>query len=43
MPDAQLDCSYWDEAKVHILNFKTTWLEFQMPSETAAEQDKAKL
>ena len=31
----QWDCCSRGEAKVHILDFKTTWSEFQMPSQTA--------
>ena len=31
------------EAKVRILNFKTTWPEFQKASQTAIEQGEAKL
>ena len=36
----------WDpcrqgEAKVRIINYKTTWLEFQKASQTATEQGKA--
>ena len=35
----------WDrcrrgEAEVRIINFKTTWLEFQMPSQTAPAEAK---
>ena len=38
----------WDrcrrgEAEVRILNFKTTWSEFQKASQTATEQGKTKL
>ena len=29
------------EAKVHILDFKTTWLELKKPCQTAAVQDEA--
>ena len=29
------------EAKVHILDFKTTWLELKKPCQTAAVQGKA--
>ena len=31
------------KAKLHILDFKTTWSEFQKPSQTAAEQSEAEL
>ena len=31
------------EAKVRILDFKTTWSEIQKPSQTAAERGKAEL
>ena len=31
------------KAELHILNFKTTWSEFEMGSQTAAERGKAKL
>ena len=31
----QWDCCCRGEAKVRIINFKTTWSEFQMPSQTA--------
>ena len=31
------------KAKVRILDFKTTWSEFQKPSQTAAEQGEAEL
>ena len=33
--DAKSNCSRQGEAKVRIINFKTTWSEFQMPSQTA--------
>ena len=36
----QLDCSCRGEAEVHILDFKTTWSEFQMPSQTAPAEAK---
>ena len=32
----QSDCSRRGEAEVRIFNFKTTWSEFQKPSQTAA-------
>ena len=32
---AQLDYCRQGEAEVRILDFKTTWSEFQMPSQTA--------
>ena len=31
------------KAELHILNFKTTWSEFQKGSQTAAERGEAKL
>ena len=31
------------EAELRILDFKTTWSEFQKPSQTAAEQGKDEL
>ena len=31
------------KAEVHILNFETTWSEFQKPSPTAPTQGEAKL
>ena len=31
------------EAELRILDFKTTWSEFQKPSQTASEQGKAEL
>ena len=39
----QSDCCRRGEAEVHILDFKTTWSEFQKPSQTAAEQGNAEL
>ena len=39
----QSDCYRRWEAKVDILNFETTWLEFQKASQTATEGGKAKL
>ena len=43
VPDAKSDCFRRGEAKVRILNFKTTWSEFQKPSQTATERGKAEL
>ena len=40
---AQSDCCGRGEAKVRILDFKTTWSEFQKPSQTAAVRGKAEL
>ena len=37
------DCCRRGEAEVRILNFKTTWSEFQRASQTATEWGKAKL
>ena len=39
----QLDHYRRGEAKVHLLNFKTTWSEFQKTSQTAPEQVEAEL
>ena len=35
---------YWNTtaAEVHILNFKTTWSEFEVPSQTATTEAKAR-
>ena len=33
----------WGKAKLRILDFKTTWSEFQKPSQTAAKRGKAEL
>ena len=35
-PDVQSDRCHRGEAKVHILDFKTTYQEFQMPRQTTA-------
>ena len=35
VPYAKSDCFRRGEAEVLIINFKTTWSEFQMPSQTA--------
>ena len=40
VPEAKSDCSYRGEAKVRIFNFKTTWSEFQRPSQTAPAEAK---
>ena len=40
VPDAKSDCSRRGEAEVRILNFKTTWSEFQRPSQTDPAKDK---
>ena len=37
---AQLDCCRRGEAEVRIIKFKTTWSEFQMPSQTAPAEAK---
>ena len=39
----QSDCCHQGEAKIRILDFKTTWLEFQKPSQNAAMQGEAEL
>ena len=36
----QWDCCCRGEAKVRIIDFKTTWSEFQMPSQTAPAEAK---
>ena len=41
VPDTKSDCSCRGEAEVRILDFKTTWLEFKKPCQTAAVQGKA--
>ena len=38
----QLDCCCRGEAEVRILDFKTTWSEFQKANQTATEQGNAK-
>ena len=40
VPDAKSDCSRRGEAEVRIINFKTTWSEFQLPSQTAPAEAK---
>ena len=40
VPDAESDCSCRGEAEVRILDFKTTWSEFQMLSQTASAEAK---
>ena len=42
-PDVESDRCHQGEAKVPIIDFKTTWSEFQRPSQTAAEQGNAEL
>ena len=39
----QSDDGHWGKAEVGILDFKTTWSEFQKPCQTAAVQGEAKL
>ena len=39
----QADRYRWGEAEVRILDLKTTWSEFQKPSQTAAMQGEAEL
>ena len=39
----QSDCCRRGEAKVRILDFKTTWSEFQKPYQTAAMRGEAEL
>ena len=43
VPDAKSDYSRRGKAEVRILNFKTTWSEFQKASQTATERGKAEL
>ena len=38
----QSDCCCQGEAKLHILDFKTTWLELKKPCQTATAQGEAK-
>ena len=40
---ASLTAAEPGEAELHILDFKTTWSEFQKPSQTATEQGEAEL
>ena len=42
-PDAKSGCSRRGEAEGRIINFKTTWSEFQKASPTAAERGEAEL
>ena len=42
LPDAKSDCSRRGEAEVRILNFKTTWSEFQIPSQNTLAEAKPK-
>ena len=37
------DCCGRGEAEVRIIDFKTTWSEFQMPSQTSTEHGEAEL
>ena len=39
----QSDCCRQGEAEVRILDFKTTWLEFQKESQTAVMRSEAEL
>ena len=41
--DAKSDCSRRGEAEVRMLNFKTTWSEFQKSSQTTAMRGEAEL
>ena len=43
VPDAKSDCFCRGEAEVRILNFKTTWSEFQKASQTATKRGNAEL
>ena len=41
---AQYNCCHvLGKAKLRVFDFKTTWSEFQKPSQTATEQGKAEL
>ena len=40
VPEAKSDCSRQGEAEVRILDFKTTWSNFQMSSQTATTEAK---
>ena len=42
-PEAQSDAATQGKAELRILDFKTTWSEFQKPSQTATEQGEAQL
>ena len=37
VPDAKSDCSRRGEAEVRIINFKTTWSEFHLPSQSRSK------
>ena len=39
----QSDCCHPGKAEVRILEFKTTWSQFQKASQTATERGKTKL
>ena len=39
----QSDCCHRGEAEVRTFNFKTTWSEFQKPSQTATQRSEAEL
>ena len=41
--DAKSYCSHRGEAEVRILDFETTWSEFQKASQTATERGEAEL
>ena len=41
--EGKSDCCRQGKAKVRILDFKTTWSEFQNPYQTAAVQGEAEL
>ena len=43
VPEAQSDCVERGKAKLCILDFKTTWSEFHMASQTATKRCKAEL
>ena len=43
VPDAKSDCSRRGKAEVRILDFKTTWSEFQKASQIATERGEAEL
>ena len=43
VPKTSLTAAGQGKAELRILNFKTTWSEFQKASQTAAERGKAEL
>ena len=43
VPEAGQTAAKGGKAELRILDFKTTWSEFQKPSQTAAERGEAEL